>query len=223
MRKSALAVACLVLAASTSMAMGQGNSEFTVSAGGVFTEITVDGHYDSNYGMWNHGKAKAQIFHWPDIYETLGSTYGYWGANGMTSGDHDPLGLALHSRVSWDAGECQSYMTIDGYLTIEEVGLVTVTGEATDNWYGDDWYVRIADMGVGGAGTMIELEPGSLTGQATLFGGHAYYFVLYSNVDALATAGSGSLDVQFTAVPVPEPAPMGLLSLGGLALLRRRR
>ena len=59
--------------------------------------------------------------------------------------------------------------------------------------------------------------PGSFDNQATV------YFRLTSNVSVVATGTNRVDDVNISGTAIPEPGTIGMLALGALALIRRRR
>ena len=80
------------------------------------------------------------------------------------------------------------------------------------------------DMGMLAGSGLFEVTGGSL--QAGFLETHGEIFQMFfqvtpSNIDNFAAAFTGFTDITIT--PIPEPATMWMLALGGLAALRRRR
>jgi hypothetical protein len=112
---------------------------------------------------------------------------------------------------------------------------MTNTLDATSTDYVPANVDLINSTAVSGYFTSVEGVSG-LTGETpaptvtTSFGGNSYTWTLdYTAVvtGGVVTATTGGTDVvllgQDSTIAVPEPASMGLLALGSLALLKRRR
>ncbi len=128
------------------------------------------------------------------FYEDAASPWGYWGSE-VTN----PPGLNYAAAQDWSTPQYNHYLKLDFW--------------AQYMWTYDDMNV---------VGFDIPIRPDAPLGETVV--GQKYLGVLWGGVYMSGERSVGyATDVALTINIVPEPATMGLVALGGLAAVLRRR
>jgi len=226
MRISILVVVCVFVAAPTSMAMGQEVLDFSFDYE-AYAGAYAYGESDSDTQINASAAASAS-------YESPGGLNWMMFASAWSSAGTDATGLWMDTHLWMDSDNpgagASATATIDGVFSIRGIGdvdfsaVVVPTGNAADPgwWPHVPWTLQVWDEADPGT-ILIELDESNPSAETVLTGGTDYGVSLSHSGESVSY--NGGLEAQFTAegTPIPEPATMGLLALGGVALLRRRR
>ncbi len=117
---------------------------------------------------------------------------------------------ALVGDTSWDGHTVSSTAVIGKYTYYGDVNL---DGQVT----GDDYSAVDSNLGSTGLNPGNAWLMGDTNGDLSVTGDD------YASIDANLGLGAGSPLAVSSVSAVPEPASLGMLALGGIALLRRRR
>jgi len=162
-----------------------------------------------------------------NFFDTDAKWINVTGVGTLPSGQHDPSGLYA-VKIDNKYGYTENVTLVLYYAVDNQLGWTSPQGIKTDAVYLNGESI-IANLdtgfteatGAGLFGRQLELRFSGLT----LEKGENWIYLNAAN----ATNGAGSGGVSgiifsgsFDFTPVPEPVTMGLLGLGGLALLRRR-
>jgi hypothetical protein len=232
MRSTTLTVICLLVGMSASMAMGQDSFDFS-----------FDGE------AWGRGRVDppdGPVIE--DIDSGPVSAYGYAWGGWQPSEEQPAYPLSSHARVSAKTispglviestldiygidESAEARVTVTGTFQIDAPGSVDFVATADTfslyemSWnYSsgpqDTWLLEVWDESDPGT-ILFQLNDSNLSADMTLAGGTDYgvSFVHYAGVEGMDNIHT--VDIEFSATP--EPATMGLLAMGGIALLKRRK
>ena len=182
------------------------------------------GFFDAT--LYVEGSGHADLS--PEYANTLDTEFdAFWHAvinvsvDGVTDPDGSPIQSAYYAG-EWYKGPDETEVTYNG----DELNTYqqTVTFEFI---YGEDvlmdtflqTYIQFDNQFAGAAGT---LDAGIDLGNSTYWGGISNLRDAHGNAVA-ETGYSSSSGFDYRTTAVPEPASVGILGLGALALMRRRR
>ena len=231
MRKSALSIICLFIGVSASLAMGQ---DFTFD---YMAEAHAMGSYTLFYGAGHPYEETHRVYDdaGPSPFPVSASVWspypgGEYSAEEATAfsgtgGSVVAGGLEMYARAGMEGlwSPASASTNLVGTFSIAGSGAVPFPAVATIPPYQSPelaWSVEVWDSSDPST-ILFRLDETNLSEELTLQAGTVYGVELDSPLEGLWP--DARVDVQFSATPVPEPATMSLLALGGIAMLRRRK
>ena len=237
MKKTALTLVALALLGV--MATTASADVIRVSSTGVITSYGGVGDFAANTNetvlgtVAEYGNDAGGLYHTGDNkiiwVKDTGEYFSYASLTDFVNNNGTSLGTPVDGAIGNDAGGfidpangdiiwVNNAGGVSRFSNISDFsGWTNRTGLGTKSYLGDDaGGFTDSDTGllywVNNAGTTARFNNGSVSD-----------FYNWANKTDLPTVGARGTDAGYFYVPVPEPATMSLLALGGIAMLKRRK